>query len=426
MHLQNNIPTIGKIYPKWNPLKRRDYCEILRCVIDRNEQTILEAELQRSRYSEAWRKLHIGVFRNSPTKSFPCYSISTPNPLQYPLMNTSEFDYHLPPHLIAQIPLKNRSESRLLVLDRSTNQRHHTHFSHILSFLTSNDVLVFNDTQVIKARIHTQKHSGAMIEILLLNPTSTDMQWTCLIKNARRLSIGDTLQLSQNTSIQLILKTPDSPIHIIQFQSPHPIWDILDHHGEIPLPPYITHPIPDAEERYQTVFAKHKGAVAAPTAGLHFTQDLLDQIKKTGIQTETITLHVGYGTFKPIETNSILDHPMHHESVHITEPTAKRLIQAKQAKKRIIAVGTTVVRTLESSMNNGQLQSGTQSTNLFIYPGYTFQMVDALITNFHLPKSTLICMVSALAGLKPIQEAYKDAIKHNYRFYSFGDAMLIL
>ncbi len=341
-------------------------------------------------------------------------------------MNTSDFDYTLPQHLIAQTPLTHRSESKLMVVTPHTSQIAHMQFKDILSLLTPNDVLVFNDTQVIKARIHAKKQSGAKIELLLLEPTQDTLTWSCLIKNARRLSIGDTLHLSETTKLTLIHKTTDSPIHTIQFDSPDSIWDILQTHGEIPLPPYITTDIPDAEDRYQTVFAKNKGAVAAPTAGLHFTQDLLDQLKSKNIQTETVTLHVGYGTFKPIETDSILDHPMHHETVHIGQDTADRLNQAIQAKKRIIAVGTTVVRTLESFMTNGKLGHGSKSTNLFIYPGYQFKIVNALITNFHLPKSTLLCMVSALASRETIQNAYQEAIKNNYRFYSFGDAMIII
>ena len=243
-------------------------------------------------------------------------------------MNTSDFDYTLPQHLIAQTPLTHRSESKLMVVTPHTSQIAHMQFKDILSLLTPNDVLVFNDTQVIKARIHAKKQSGAKIELLLLEPTQDTLTWSCLIKNARRLSIGDTLHLSETTKLTLIHKTTDSPIHTIQFDSPDSIWDILQTHGEIPLPPYITTDIPDAEDRYQTVFAKNKGAVAAPTAGLHFTQDLLDQLKSKNIQTETVTLHVGYGTFKPIETDSILDHPMHHETVHITKDTADRLNQA--------------------------------------------------------------------------------------------------
>jgi len=341
-------------------------------------------------------------------------------------MNTSEFDYDLPPHLIAQTPLQNRSESKLLILNRKTGEITHQKFSDIITHLTPNDVLVFNDTQVIKARLYVQKPSGAHLEILLLEPTTSDMHWNCLIKNARRLKVGDTLPLSKTTTITLIHKTQDSPIHTIAFNSTDAIWDILNTHGQIPLPPYITSPIENAEERYQTVFAKNKGAVAAPTAGLHFTTDILDQLKAKHIQTETITLHVGYGTFKPIESDSILDHPMHHETVHISPQTATAITQAKAQKKRIIAVGTTVVRTLESSVKNGQLHAGSHSTNLFIYPGYQFNIVDALITNFHLPKSTLMCMISALAGLDQIKTAYTQAIANNYRFYSFGDAMMIV
>lgn len=339
----------------------------------------------------------------------------------------SKYDYDLPASLIAQRPSERRSESRLLHLHRQDNTLSHHHFSDIATQLQPGDVLVINESKVINARLYAQRKSGANIEIFLLEEYAPE-QWVVLLKNAQRVKIDETLHIADDFSATLRQRIPESGHAIVQFSTSMNFWDALDTYGHLPLPPYIKdqNTLSDVQDRYQTVFAKHHGAVAAPTAGLHFTDELMEKLKKLNITILPITLHVGYGTFKPVECDYIEDHIMHKERYIISDDTAKKLNHYKENGNRIIAVGTTAVRTLEAAYQGQKIQSGSNETDIFIRPGYTFKIVDGLITNFHLPKSTLLCLVSALAGEEQIKIAYQTAIEEKYRFYSFGDAMLIL
>lgn len=339
-------------------------------------------------------------------------------------MLLTDFDFKLPEHLIAQYPLEKRDSSRLLSLNRVSGNIEHLHFEDIIDRLSSSDILVLNDTKVIKARLYGHKKTGASIEIFLLSPLN-QTQWKALIKNSKRLSIQDEIIIAPDFSLILIAKENDHCV--IEFSSKKPIFQLLEEYGHVPIPPYISEAKKEAnqyQETYQTVFASQEGAVAAPTAGLHFTESLLERLKQKGVTILTITLHVGYGTFKPITVENIKDHSMHYERYYVSEEVAETL-NTYRHKKRIVAVGTTSVRTLESAFDGEKIQSGWGESNIFIYPGYTFNMIDALITNFHLPKSSLILLVSAFAGKDSILNAYHHAIKHSYRFYSFGDAMFI-
>lgn len=339
-------------------------------------------------------------------------------------MKTEDFNYYLPEELIAQTPLKNRDESRLMVLDKTTGEIEHKHFYDIIDYLEEGDVLVLNDTKVLPARLHGIKEStGSHIEILMLKELESD-SWECLAKPAKRISVGDTIDfggLLKATCTQV----KEEGIRTFKLSYQGILYEILDKLGEMPLPPYIHEKLKD-KDRYQTVYAKEVGSAAAPTAGLHFTPELLDKIAKKGIKIEYITLHVGLGTFRPVTSENVLDHQMHSEYYIMSKKTADTLNEAKKNGNMIVSVGTTSTRTLETVVNlYGEFKECSGWTNIFIYPGYKFKAIDYLITNFHLPKSTLVMLVSALAGRENILNAYNIAVKERYRFFSFGDAMLI-
>ena len=339
-------------------------------------------------------------------------------------MKTEDFNYYLPEELIAQTPLKNRDESRLMVLDKTTGEIEHKHFYDIIDYLEEGDVLVLNDTKVLPARLHGIKEStGSHIEILMLKELESD-SWECLARPAKRISVGDTIDfggLLKATCIQV----KEEGIRTFKLSYQGILYEILDKLGEMPLPPYIHEKLKD-KDRYQTVYAKEVGSAAAPTAGLHFTPELLDKIAKKGIKIEYITLHVGLGTFRPVTSENVLDHQMNSEYYIMSKKTADTLNEAKKNGNMIVSVGTTSTRTLETVVNlYGEFKECSGWTNIFIYPGYKFKAIDYLITNFHLPKSTLVMLVSALAGRENILNAYNIAVKERYRFFSFGDAMLI-
>ena len=340
-------------------------------------------------------------------------------------MNIEEFNYNLPKNLIAQTPLKNRSDSKLLVLDKNTQEITHTHFKNIADFLHKGDVLVINDTKVIPARlIGTKEITNATIELLLLKELEDNI-WECLSRPTKRLKKGTIITFGEGQLKAEIIEIKDFGIVNARLIYDGILYEILDKLGQMPLPPYITEKLDD-KDRYQTVYAKNIGSAAAPTAGLHFTKELLNSLKDKGIIITNVTLHVGLGTFRPVEVENIQDHQMHSEFYMMSKETADILNLAKKENRRIIAVGTTSTRTLESIMQKyHKFQECQGTTSIFIYPGYKFLAIDGLITNFHLPKSTLIMLVSALAGRETILKAYEEAIKNNYRFFSFGDAMFI-
>lgn len=340
-------------------------------------------------------------------------------------MLVTDFDYILPEELIAQYPLEKRDESKLLYLNRYSGERQHLSFHDIVDRFLPSDILVLNDTKVIKARLFGRKKTGASIQLFLLSPVD-DHHWKALIKPAKRVKCNDDIFLTETDTVTLIEKRDDCCI--IRFNTTDSVYDVLERIGKVPIPPYIKEAMetPNAfTQTYQTVFAQNPGAVAAPTAGLHFTTDLLNALRQKGVTIVTITLHVGYGTFKPISVDTVEEHRMHTETYIISDDAA-RILNAGLGKQRIIGVGTTSVRTLESAFSNGRIHAGEGESDLFIYPGYQFNVISGMITNFHLPKSSLLLLVSALAGTHSIKNAYQDAIKHRYRFYSFGDAMLIL
>ena len=341
-------------------------------------------------------------------------------------MNINDFDYNLPKELIAQTPLKERSSSRLLILNKNNGNIKHDHFYNIINYLKKGDVLVLNDTKVIPARLIGEKDdTKAVIEILLLKELGED-NWECLARPGKRLKIGTVVSFGSGVLKAKITEKLDEGIVHVKLLYDGILMEILDKLGTMPLPPYIHEKLKD-QSRYQTVYAKYDGSAAAPTAGLHFTKDLLTDIKNKGIIITYVTLHVGLGTFRPVEVDNILEHKMHSEFYIMNKETADTLNKAKEDKRRIIAVGTTSTRTLETvaASNNGLFKACSGDTNIFIYPGYKFKAIDALITNFHLPKSTLIMLVSALAGRENILNAYNEAIKEKYRFFSFGDSMFI-
>ena len=345
-------------------------------------------------------------------------------------MKLTDFDYHLPPDRIAQSPLQQRDASRLLVVDRDTCAFHHTQFSQIGEYLPSNTLLVLNDTKVIPARLIGHKiGTGGKIELLLIREKEPDT-WKVLAKPRRSLRIGTQVMFgNENQLIAEVLAKPDDGHCIVRFAYDHnaAFAVILAEVGMMPLPPYIRRPA-NAEDkaRYQSVYAASEGAIAAPTAGLHFTQALLETLKNSGIEIATLTLHVGPGTFQPVKVENIQTHKMHAEYIHLGDTEARRIRTAQEAGVKIVAIGTTVVRSLETAGATGHVRPYTGYSELFIYPGHQFNVVDALVTNFHLPKSTLLMLVSAFAGRDLIQKAYQAALQHNYRFYSYGDAMLIL
>ena len=339
-------------------------------------------------------------------------------------MKTNDFYYHLPRHLIAQTPLTERTASRLMVLDKITGEIEHMHFNSIADLLNPQDCLVINDTKVIPARLIGKRGAGGSVEILLLTRRSEHV-WEALAKPGRKAKPGDRLQFGEDELTGFIEEILEDGKRLISFVYDGMFETVLDKLGKTPLPPYITKELDDSN-RYQTVYAKHEGSAAAPTAGLHFTQELMEQLSSKGVYIARLTLHVGLGTFRPVKTEIINEHKMHAEFYNIDAAQADIINNARQTGGRIIAVGTTSCRTLESiSDENGIVRASSGWTDIFIYPGYRFKAVDALITNFHLPESTLIMLVSSLAGRENILRAYKAAIDNNYRFFSFGDAMFI-
>lgn len=341
-------------------------------------------------------------------------------------MKLEDFNYDLPEELIAQTPLQDRSSSRLMVVNRRTGKTQNKYFKDLINYLKKGDVLVLNDTKVIPARlIGTKESTGATIELLLLKDLGDNI-WECLSRPAKRLSIGTIITFGDNLLRAKVVEKLGEGITHVKLLYEGILINILDQLGTMPLPPYIHEKLAD-QSRYQTIYARNIGSAAAPTAGLHFTSELLETLKNKGIIIEYITLHVGLGTFRPVETENILEHEMHSEYYSMSSSTAKILNEAKKAGRRIIAVGTTTTRTLETiaSKYNGEFKSETGSTNIFIYPGYEFKAIDCLITNFHLPKSTLIMLVSAFSKREYILSAYEKAVKEKYRFFSFGDAMFL-
>lgn len=342
-------------------------------------------------------------------------------------MNVDLFDYHLPEHLIAQTPLADRTSSRLLALSRETGEISHHHFSDIVDMIHPGDLIVVNDTRVIPARLFGVKpDTGAKIEVLLLKQEG-DNRWEALVKPAKRMKTGAVVTFGDELKA-VVEEELEMGGRILRFEYEGIFQEILDRLGEMPLPPYIKEQLED-KERYQTVYAKHEGSAAAPTAGLHFTKELLAQLKDKGVQITAITLHVGLGTFRPMSAERVEDHVMHAEYYEISDETVQLIRETKSKGGRIIAVGTTSARTLETVAQRftdvKSLQACSGWTDIFMYPGFEFKVVDALITNFHLPKSTLVMLVSALAGRERILQAYEEAVKMEYRFFSFGDAMFI-
>lgn len=340
-------------------------------------------------------------------------------------MNLHDFDFYLPEELIAQDPLEDRSSSRLLVLDKETGEIEHKIFKDIIDYLNPGDCLVVNNTKVIPARLIGEREgTGAHIEVLLLKRRENDI-WEVLVKPGKKAKPGTIINFGGDKLQAEVLEVVDDGNRLIQFRYKGIFEEILDELGQMPLPPYITHKLQD-KNRYQTVYAKYEGSAAAPTAGLHFTKELLEKIKEKGVTIASVTLHVGLGTFRPVKVENILEHHMHSEHFQIEESEAKKINDARKNGGRIIAVGTTSTRTLESAaLEDGTIPATSGDTSIFIYPGYKFKAIDCLITNFHLPESTLVMLVSALAGRDNILNAYKVAVDERYRFFSFGDAMLI-
>lgn len=339
-------------------------------------------------------------------------------------MKTDDFNYELPLELIAQSPLKNRDESRLLILDKESGDITHTKFHNIIDELTSDDILVMNDTKVMPARLYgTKEETNALIEILLLKEIEKDI-WECLVKPAKRIKVGTIVNFSDKLKAECIT-VKDEGIRVFKLIYSGILYEILDELGEMPLPPYIHEKLED-KDRYQTVYAKNIGSAAAPTAGLHFTSELLEKIKNKGVTILYVTLHVGLGTFRPVNVSDVTKHKMHSEFYSMDEDVAFILNEAKKKGKRIISVGTTTTRTLETIIHKySHFKKCSGFTDIFIYPGFEFKAIDALITNFHLPKSTLLMLVSALSTKENIMKAYTEAVEKNYRFFSFGDSMFI-
>lgn len=341
-------------------------------------------------------------------------------------MKTSDFYYDLPEELIAQEPLKDRSSSRLLVLDRETGEIEHKIFKDITNYLKEGDCLVINDTKVLPARLIGERvGTGAKVEILLLVRKDINT-WEVLVKPGKKARVGDKISFGGGKLVAEIIETIEGGNRIIKFHYEGVFENIIEELGEMPLPPYITHKLED-RNRYQTVYAEHDGSAAAPTAGLHFTPELMEKIQNMGVKIAHVTLHVGLGTFRPVKVDDVTNHEMHSEYYVVEKSQADIINETKKNGGRVIAVGTTSTRTLESVTDeNGVVHEGNGWTKIFIYPGYKFKAIDCLITNFHLPESTLIMLVSALAGKENVFKAYETAVKEKYRFFSFGDAMLIL
>ncbi|MBN8191101.1 tRNA preQ1(34) S-adenosylmethionine ribosyltransferase-isomerase QueA [Bacillus sp. NTK074B] len=340
-------------------------------------------------------------------------------------MKVEDFDFYLPEELIAQTPLENRSESRLMVLDKEAGSMDHIRFKQITDYLEEGDCLVLNDTRVLPARLFGQKEdTGANIEVLLLKQEDGD-QWETLVKPAKRIRVGTEIVFGDGKLKATCVDLKEHGGRILEFKYDGIFYEVLDELGEMPLPPYIRERL-EEQDRYQTVFAKERGSAAAPTAGLHFTEELLDELRDKGVHIAFITLHVGLGTFRPVSVDTIEEHDMHSEFYQVSEGTARLLNEVRANGGRIVTVGTTSTRTLETiASKHGTFVEESGWTNIFIYPGYEFKGIDGLITNFHLPKSTLIMLVSAFAGQENVMHAYETAVREKYRFFSFGDAMLI-
>lgn len=339
-------------------------------------------------------------------------------------MKVSEFNYELPEELIAQTPIEKRDESRLMVLNKEKQTIEHKTFKDIIDYLEEGDVLVRNNTKVIPARLYGKKETGANVEFLLLNPIEEDI-WECIVRPGNKLHVGTKVMFGKKLLQAQILEIMEGGTRKVKFYYEGILNEILDQIGLMPLPPYI-HEELKQKERYQTVYAKHNGSAAAPTAGLHFTEELLEKLQKKGVIIANVTLHVGIGTFRPVKEERVENHKMHAEHYYIKQEEADKINQAKKNGKKVIAIGTTSCRVLETVADeNGEIKEAEGETKIFIYPGYQFKILDGLITNFHLPQSTLLMLVSALAGKDYMMKAYEKAVKEKYRFFSFGDAMLI-
>lgn len=340
-------------------------------------------------------------------------------------LKTHDFFYELPEELIAQTPLEKRDTSRLMVLDRETGAVTHKHFYDILDYLRPGDCLVMNDSRVLPARLLGRRPTGGAVEVLLLRDLG-EKRWECLCKPGRKMQVGNEVIFGDGELTATVAEVKDDGNRIVEFHYEGIFLEVLERLGKMPLPPYIKAELQD-QERYQTVYSREVGSAAAPTAGLHFTNDLLDKIRAKGVKTAFVTLHVGLGTFRPVKAENILEHHMHSELCMMSAETAAVLNETKAAGGRVICVGTTSCRTLESLVNtDGSFEAKSKWTEIFIYPGYTFKAMDGLITNFHLPESTLVMLVSAFAGREHVLAAYEEAVRQRYRFFSFGDAMCIL
>lgn len=338
-------------------------------------------------------------------------------------MKTQDFDFYLPPQLIAQHPAQERTASRMLYLDGNSGNLTDKMFLDFPAACNEGDLLIFNDTRVIKARLFGQKHSGGNVEVLIERVINQQVAYAH-VRASRSPKVGSRIRLSDAFDVEVTARHDD--LFELHFLSDVSVFDLLEQHGALPLPPYITHSATDDdEERYQTVFSKHLGAVAAPTAGLHFTDALLAQLQQKGVNIAYVTLHVGAGTFQPVRVDNIAEHKMHSELFSIPQSTVDSILKTKMLGGRITAIGTTALRALESAAQHGELKAGDDDTDIFITPGYEFKVVDRLFTNFHLPKSTLLMLVSAFAGVDNIKKAYAHAVEKQYRFFSYGDAMLI-
>lgn len=337
-------------------------------------------------------------------------------------MKVEDFNYELPPELIAQVPVEPRDSSRLLMLGKHDGEIRHAQFRDLLNEVRAGDVWVFNNTRVIPARLYGHRPTGGKVEVLLLHPLGED-RWEVLVKPGKKALPGTEIIFAENLRAQVEEKT-DFGGRILRFSSAGDFDAIVEKIGEMPLPPYIHARLED-KDRYQTVYSEEKGSAAAPTAGLHFTPELLREMQERGAEIHYVTLHVGLGTFRPVSVERIEEHVMHRESYYLSEETVQAIQRAKREARRVVAVGTTTVRTLESAAATGELVAGAGETELFIYPGYEFRIVDAMVTNFHLPQSTLLMMISAFAGQENVFHAYEEAVREKYRFFSFGDAMWI-
>ena len=340
-------------------------------------------------------------------------------------MKTHDFYYDLPEELIAQTPLELRDGSRLMVLDRQTGEIEHKHFYDIVDYLRPGDCLVMNDSRVLPARLLGHRPTGGAVEVLLLRDLG-DKKWECLCKPGRKMREGDTVTFGDGELTATVVAVQEDGNRIVEFHYEGIFLEVLERLGKMPLPPYIKAELAD-QERYQTVYSREVGSAAAPTAGLHFTNELLDKIRAMGVKTAFVTLHVGLGTFRPVKAEEVTEHHMHSELCMMNEETARILNETKAAGGRVICVGTTSCRTLESLVNeDGSFEAKSRWTDIFIYPGYTFKAMDGLITNFHLPESTLVMLVSAFAGREHVLNAYNVAVAEKYRFFSFGDAMFLV